>query len=43
MLHKNSMHIFCPIKKPINFNDLAAVLDQAEFKYTVTRYHIHPY
>ena len=37
------MYTFYTIKNFINYNELAAILDQAEIKYTVTQYHIYPY
>ena len=43
MSYKNSMYTIYLIKNFINSNELAAVLDQGEIKYTVTRYQIYPY
>ncbi len=37
------MYTIYLIKNFIDYNKLAAVLDQGEIKYTVTRYHIYPY
>ena len=43
MSHMYTLGIYHKTKNYLIYNDLAAILGQAQIKYTVTRYHIYPY